>query len=264
MEYGRDNGRHFMPTLALLDFYDEEKDARYYGSFQEIWIANTDYTWTEEDAARLKKDPSIVGTTMRAGIDTAMMITKKSIDDDVAAMKPYDIIDRDSVYFANGDKTIQSGNEYVVMKKYMDPITRASASSQGGFFDLIIIRLAEMYLIAAEAEHMLGNNSAAADHINVLRTRAAVKEPVDYTAEMQASPGEIDIDFILDERARELCGEHLRWFDLRRTGKLGERISQYNPDITLFKPHHVLRPISQTELDAVLNDDFQQNPGYED
>ncbi len=261
MEYGRDNGRQFMPTLALLDFYDEEKDSRYYGTFQEIWIANTDYTWTEEDVERLDKDPSLVGTTMRAGVDTAMMITKKSIENE--SSRPYDVIDRDSVYFANGDKTIQSGNEYVVMKKYMDPITRPSPSSEAGYLDLIIIRLPEMYLIAAEAEHMLGNNSAAADHINVLRTRAAVKEPIDYTAEMQVSPAEINIDFILDERARELCGEFLRWFDLRRTGKLGERINQFNPDITQFKSHHVLRPISQTELDAVLNDDeFKQNSGY--
>lgn len=128
--------------------------------------------------------------------------------------------------------------------------------------DVFVIRLAEMYLIAAEAQMKLGNTQAAADNINILRTRAAKPGRV---ATMQVLPAQITLDFILDERARELCGEQLRWYDLKRTGKLVERIKAYNPDNAVsIQPFHVLRPIPQTQIDAVTNKDvFKQNPGYQ-
>lgn len=70
--------------------------------------------------------------------------------------------------------------------------------------------------------------------------------------------------FILDERARELGGEQQRWFDLKRTGKLLERVKAYNPDAKVnIKEHHLLRPIPQTQLDAIINkEEFGQNAGY--
>ena len=78
-EYGNDGQRRLMPTLALLDYFDETKDNRYDGSFQEVWIANKTYTWTQADATKYKKDASVVGKIVREGIDTAMYVTKKSI-----------------------------------------------------------------------------------------------------------------------------------------------------------------------------------------
>jgi hypothetical protein len=128
--------------------------------------------------------------------------------------------------------------------------------------DAFVIRLAEMYLIAAEAEFQLGNLTAAKDLINALRTRAAVAGKV---ADMQITEGDLSIDFILDERAREFAGEQLRWFDLKRTGKLIERVTQHNPLAAPFiKSHHVVRPIPQKQLDAVTNKtEFTQNDGYQ-
>jgi hypothetical protein len=94
------------------------------------------------------------------------------------------------------------------------------------------------------------------------------------------------IDYILDERTRELAGEQTRWFDLVRTGKLIERVNLYNgvtarpgninPDGTITgapqtvpnpQPHHVLRPIPQTQIDAAVDPTreslkYPQNPGY--
>lgn len=55
-----------------------------------------------------------------------------------------------------------------------------------------------------------------------------------------------------------------RFFDLKRTGKLIERVKKYNPDAAEnIEDFHKLRPIPQDELDAIINkDEFQQNPGY--
>jgi Glycosyl Hydrolase Family 88/SusD family len=71
-----------------------------------------------------------------------------------------------------------------------------------------------------------------------------------------------NIDVILDERARELCGEQQRWFDLKRTGKLIERVTRYN-DVAgeNIKNFHILRPIPQPQLDAITNKTSGPDPG---
>jgi hypothetical protein len=74
------------------------------------------------------------------------------------------------------------------------------------------------------------------------------------------------INFILDERARELCGEHLRWYDLKRTltgDQFVTRIKSANPDIVDVQSFHRLRPVPLAELNALSNPaEFGQNPGY--
>lgn len=137
----------------------------------------------------------------------------------------------------------------------------------------IIYRLAETYLIAAEANFYLGNASQARDYINVVRRRAAAPGKA---TQMEITASQVNLDLILDERARELCGEMMRWFDLKRTGKLLERIRNANitPPLTRLtngvygsnaginiKDFHVLRPIPQTEVDRT-GGKITQNPGY--
>ncbi|KAI9453511.1 RagB/SusD domain-containing protein [Russula earlei] len=260
IKYGNDQkNRRFMPTWALLNFYNDTMDARYAASFQEVWLCNKAYTWTAADATTFGKNAGIVGTQLKVG-DTAMWITKKRVANK-AALK-YVVFDRDTTYNISNN-AINYGDRYVVLTKHMDPITKTGTTTYPGYLNLIVMRLAEMYLIAAEADLQLTNKAEAATYINVLRTRAAKKTPVDYTAAMQVSANDITLDFILDERAREMCGEYQRWFDLKRTGMLGSRIQRYNPDITNFNSNYSIRPVPLAELQAITNAaDFGPTPGY--
>jgi len=259
--YGNDQkNRRFMPTRALLNFYNDTIDSRYSASFQEIWLCNKAYTWTAADVKTFGKDPSLVGHKMNVG-DTAMYISKHSIPN--RSLRPYACFGVDTTYNANGTISSTGGDHYVVLTKYLDPLTKTGATTYPGYLDLPVLRLSEQYLIAAEADVQLNNAGEAASLVNVLRTRAAVKKPVDHTADMQVGAGDMTLDFILDERARELCGEYMRWFDLKRTGKLQSRIAAYNPDITAFNPNYYLRPVPLVEIQGLTNGAaFGQNPGY--
>jgi hypothetical protein len=191
-----------------------------------------------------------------------MLVTKRSVPD--KSTKPYLVFDRDTTYQASTGR-IYGPDNYVPLKKFAYP-TRTTTNAQPGFNDIFVIRFAEMYLIAAEAEMQLGNPAVAAGYVNVIRTRAARKTPVNQTAAMQVSAADITPDFILAERAREFAGEHQRWFDVKRiknNNNFSSFIKTANPDITAVQEYHRLRPVPQEELDALLNKaEFGQNPGY--
>ena len=96
--------------------------------------------------------------------------------------------------------------------------------------------------------------------------------PVTSSSPMDILPEDVSIDFILDERTRELAGEELRWVELKRTGKLVERVKKYNlyagSDWTpIGKPYieeyHTLRPIPYAWWSLLSNkEEVAQNPGY--
>jgi len=76
------------------------------------------------------------------------------------------------------------------------------------------------------------------------------------------------IDYILDERAREFAGEYNRWYDLKRTGRLVQYVSNYNPDVPSESYmmgedgyYKILRPIPQDAI-GLNTATIKQNPGY--
>jgi len=120
--------------------------------------------------------------------------------------------------------------------------------------DALYMRLGSTYLLKAEAQYKLGQTSEAAETINILRRRAHASE---------ISAGNVNIDFILDERARELALEEDRRWTLLRTGKWYDRTKLNNhnggQNISL---RDTIYPIPQAVIDANLNEVMIQNPGY--
>ena len=151
-----------------------------------------------------------------------------------------------------------------------------------------ILKFSEFYLIAAEAAFKAGNNAKARENLNVLRKRAGNwtyknSERAEYVADfgdelVAATPATITLDFILDERMRELYGEGFRWFDLARTQTWEERAGSYTISGSSWGDHTpstikrtiekymYLRPIPQQQLNGMEMDKAEkaayQNPGY--
>jgi hypothetical protein len=137
-----------------------------------------------------------------------------------------------------------------------DPIKKyeVKASAGGTYADQYMFRLAETYLLRAEANLGIGNTTAAAADINVVRARA------------KASPvaaSSVNLDYILDERLRELGIEEKRMLTLMRTDKLVERVTKYNPFYGVnMKPNFNLWAIPQGEIERNRSAKLDQNPGY--
>ncbi len=122
--------------------------------------------------------------------------------------------------------------------------------------DFIVYRLAETYLLRAEAYFRKGDLTRAAKDINVVRNRAHAHPVVE---------SEIDLDYILDERARELILEEPRRRTLCRVGKLVERVKKYNMNEetrSTISEKHNLYPIPQSAIDANFSVKLEQNPHY--
>jgi hypothetical protein len=229
--YGRAFKR-FRPTPWLLGLWDRTKDSRYEDGFQTVWFAN-----------RTSTKPKLnIGDTaiFMPGVSVA---TVDSATHQYATLSPKDYTDA----------------AYPTLLKFLDK-TRLALNDTAGGRDWNVARLAETYLIAGEALYRDGNPTEALTYVNAVRERAAKKGVV--PALMDATLADLSIDFFLDERARELAGEQMRWFDLVRTGKLLERVKLYNKEAAVaIRPCHVLRPIPRTQIERTTSP-FPQNSCY--
>ena len=137
--------------------------------------------------------------------------------------------------------------------EWVNPLP-AQASSSDQFNSIIYLRVADTYLVLAEALFMQNKFDEAAIWINKVRARSHA------TA---ISGTDVTIDYILDERSRELVTEEHRRYALIRTGKLVERVQKFNdfagPTIATSP---ALFPIPQSVIDANTGQKMLQNPGY--
>ncbi len=119
-----------------------------------------------------------------------------------------------------------------------------------GTDNVYILRLAEMYLIRAEAHALLGENlDQARDDVNVVSERAGL-DPVDTT-----DPAEL-LDIIHETRQLEFAFEGHRWFDLVRSGRAVEELDGLDDECyTLF-------PIPLGELLTNFHEEMYQNDCY--
>jgi hypothetical protein len=141
--------------------------------------------------------------------------------------------------------------------------TNYTLAGTGGktYTDQYFFRLAEAYLLRAEAYLKSGNATAAAADINVLRDRAQAKH---------CTADQMNLDFILDERLRELVCEEKRRLTLSRVGKLSERIKKYNPYFSAahsadgkdYDAHFDLFPVPLSAIQANKDGVLEQNNGY--
>jgi len=134
-----------------------------------------------------------------------------------------------------------------------------STGAQYTFRDHYVFRLAETYLLRAEAYLGKGDKDKAADDINKVRTRANASPVV---------PSNVTIDYILDERARELHFEEPRILTLMRTEKLVEYVKLRDPMHNGKYANHGISakhrrwPIPQSEIERNTEAVLEQNPGY--
>ena len=248
--YTRGDGR--LEQTFMLEFHEAYFDWYTNPTSKILYYYAPAWATDEDIAAWRADDPN--------GIKTETIVSKTVAEGGIAPSngQPASYKDRRTQDFGNA-----------AIKKFDDytETSIANRSTTCSMHDVVLARLGEAYLIAAEAYYKKGDMRQAAEMINNLRQRPGTIKS-GYETAMHVDAADITIDFILDERARELAGEYVRWTDLKRTHKLIEYVTEYNEDgvelSALTRPdgkYKILRPIPQAAID--LNQaHVGQNPGY--
>lgn len=238
--------------LHYISLFNHEADLRWSDLHQWVWLYNdpTDDTSAFPNMQTLYKD-----TALYLSIDPI------SAEEKVRMAKCYTAFDVNDLYDAKGIPTDRK--TFIGMTKFDDQ-ARPGDMSTNSDRNYPVLRLAEMYLIRAEAKIRSTTKKdlqGAARDIMTIRSRATKSG---HEKEMEVTEKDMTVDFILDERGRELAGEFQRWFDLKRLGKLVDHIKLYNPDAAgNIKDFHKVRPIPQTQFDGMPDwTTLGQNDGY--
>lgn len=276
----------FMPTQHLLSLFVQDNgtlDPRFHQSFTTEWKANTAYTWDETAVQKYDRESSVVGKKIEAGDlglkfimpqdaeyatessgklnQTYLVIDYKDIynDNKKSVNMTYAYQNPTGNYKADGTSENLFNAFYPSLNKHNSSryfVANESKKRNGNLNATFMMRTAEAYLIAAEADIYVNGGSSALKYLNKVRSRAG------------ATPlmGDVTVRTVLDERGRELCGEYCRFYDLKRTGMFKDNtyLKETHPDLAaFFKPEYALRPISTT-FTATLEGggSYYQNPGY--
>lgn len=157
-------------------------------------------------------------------------------------------------YNTTSDITRRGVYNWPHTRKFESVHPETDAADNWQYDDQVYMRLAETYLLKAEAEFKLGQLTNAANTLNVLRDRANAS---------LITPDQVTLDFILDERSRELIYEEHRRWTLLRTRTWLQRVNTYNKNGgSTATARDTLFPIPQRVIDANLTSPMRQNPGF--
>lgn len=266
MENGRPYKKHMPTNKTMLELYDRKNDSRFYKSFKWTFYCNN-------PKGNLALGDTAVYYSLNPKKNRTYMYTYLQWRPEFWDSKlPSGFINR---------------KNYPHLVKYIDPLRGEDMNTKEGVREWVRMRLGETYLIAAEAAGRNGNYEKAAELINVIRERAAwhdgetkmaqywLEEGGEYNNtestydEIKVTAADLRsnfVDFMLDERGRELMGEYTRWNDLVRCEKLVEYAKKWNLDSKdNIKEYHKLRPIPQKHIDRLNprgDNEEEQNPGY--
>lgn len=241
-----------VPSLYYISLFNHEADLRWSDLHQWVWLYNDP-----------SDDTSAFPNMQHLYADTALYLSIDPISAEEKARMAtcYTAFDVNDLYDSKGVPTDRK--TFIGMTKFNDN-TRPGDMSTNSDRNYPVIRLAEMYLIRAEAKIRSTTKpdlKGAAQDIMAIRQRA-IKSG--HEKEMTVTEKDMTVDFILDERGRELAGEFQRRLDLKRLGKLVEHVKLYNPDAAAnIKEYHQVCPIPQTQFDGMPDwTTLGQNEGY--
>lgn len=276
----------FMPTQHLLSLYiqdDGNLDPRFHKTFQTEWKANNRYGWDKSTANKYDKVPTITNDTLEIGDLAIKFIMPQDADYTTESankhVSRYLTVDYKDIY-NDASKNINmkyayqnpssgypgDGSAENLFNYFYPSLTKHNSSNyhqanpskmrNANLNATFIMRMAEVYLIAAEADIYVNGGGNAVGYINKIRGRAGAKL-------LNGTP---TLRMVLDERGRELCGEYNRFYDLKRLGLLKDKtyLQETHPDLAkYFKPEYALRPVSTKFTDGLQGGGkYYQNPGY--
>ncbi len=236
--------KRLRPTAYCLEtvFGERVNDSRYKKTFRDTWRSN------KPGEYNTAFDDSKTKVTFAAG-DTTIFIPGYEMSKEERAKRPYQVL-VPSKY---------SEALFPTLQKFFDT-KRPDMTYEAGSRDYFVFRMGDVYLMLAEAYLQASEIDKATDAINMVRYRAGWPGKKDA---MKITPAQMTFDFLMEERARELAGEQTRWMDLKRWGKLVERVKAHNPQAAgNVEEKHLVRPIPQTQIDRSTKGAFAQNPGY--
>jgi starch-binding outer membrane protein, SusD/RagB family len=254
-----------IPTSYVYSLFTEQ-DKRWEGTFMNVLYASYYDYYNKPDKSTVK-----VARYFPQAWEVDDVADWRAVDPTnraAAVVIPYTVTSADPLINIWEQPVQYLDNSTPAVRKFDDPKSTIATGAPGDVSsrDFYLARLGETFLIAAEAYLQLDDKATAMSRINAVRARAEKTAG----ALQLTDPDAITIDTILDERALELVGEFHRWFDLKRTGKLVERVMKYNKDVRgnvnafigTDGKLKILRPIPQQALQLNGNKDFPQNPGY--
>lgn len=271
----------FMTTIYnYKDSWDKEGYYAYYNvtadKLATLPIAFHFPAWYDTDADIAAYQAAHANQFVTTGYKNATQIVRSSNEARWIIYKKDGAVDKDNAYnFADASTKVGA---FPPIRKFDDAQTTAEIKqSNGSYRDVVLLNASEIYLVAAEAYLLAGDEPSSLNYLNAVRQRAGATQLGSYADYRRFDPDENgyvaatqNIDVVLDERARETLGEFYRWMDLRRTRQLVRYNILWNADITSVADMQGdggaikwLRPIPSNEIDT--NDGISvenQNPGY--